>query len=350
MSSCSHPLKGFKYGKTKNGKDNYIITSYDCDHIEIMDDKIYKIYNAKVSPRAEQTIKSFSEIPCGHCTACRLEHSRQWANRCMLEMEQHEENCFITLTYNDENMPITDTSQREFEYGEYEPIPYKTLRRKDLTKFIKRLRWSLDYYKYGKKIKIFASGEYSPNGRPHYHIIIFGWKPKDLEFYKRSSLGYNYYVSSLINKLWPFGYAVIGEATWETCAYTARYVMKKVNNNLSAFFGLNGIENEFMTCSLRPAIGKEWYTSHNQYYANFSSYYAKTDNGSRPIYHTRYFDKLFDIENHELYTQQKEKRKEFAESKSHMKMKKTSKTYTEMLKAEEENLQAKTKALVRKDV
>ena len=103
--SCSAPLKGFKYGKTKNGKDNYIITPYECNHIEIRDNgNIVKCYDRGISFAAKQVISTFTEIPCGHCIGCRLEYSRQWANRCLLEMQQHEQNCFITLTYDDEHI------------------------------------------------------------------------------------------------------------------------------------------------------------------------------------------------------------------------------------------------------
>ena len=30
------------------------------------------------------------KIPCGKCVGCRLEYSRQWANRCMLELQYHD--------------------------------------------------------------------------------------------------------------------------------------------------------------------------------------------------------------------------------------------------------------------
>ena len=45
------------------------------------------------------------ELPCGQCMGCRLEHSRQWAIRMMHEASQYENNCFITLTYDNEHLP-----------------------------------------------------------------------------------------------------------------------------------------------------------------------------------------------------------------------------------------------------
>ena len=44
-------------------------------------------------------------VKCGQCIGCRLEYSRQWAIRCLHEAQLHEDNCFITLTYDDENLP-----------------------------------------------------------------------------------------------------------------------------------------------------------------------------------------------------------------------------------------------------
>lgn len=55
------------------------------------------------------------EIPCGQCIGCRLEHSRQWAMRCVHEASIHDDNCFITLTYNDTNIP-SDGGLRHRDY------------------------------------------------------------------------------------------------------------------------------------------------------------------------------------------------------------------------------------------
>lgn len=69
------------------------------------------------------------KLPCGQCIGCRLDRSRQWAMRCVHEASLHDDNCFITLTYNDENIPF-DAS----------------LRHRDYQLFMKRLR-----FKYSKK-------------------------------------------------------------------------------------------------------------------------------------------------------------------------------------------------------
>ena len=51
------------------------------------------------------------EIPCGRCIGCKLDYSRQWANRCSLEATQWQNNYFITLTYANEYLPAMTSPQ-----------------------------------------------------------------------------------------------------------------------------------------------------------------------------------------------------------------------------------------------
>jgi len=98
-------------------------------------------------------------IPCGQCIGCRLERSRQWALRCVHEAALYQDNCFITLTYNDENLPKTQTLVLE-----------------DVQKFWKRLR---KHFK-TKQIRYYLAGEYGElTLRPHYHACVFGFDFKD---------------------------------------------------------------------------------------------------------------------------------------------------------------------------
>ena len=108
---------------------------------------------AFVKPR-EALIREKLEVPCGQCIGCRLERSRQWAVRCIHEAQLHKDNCFITLTYNDEHLPSPPSlSVRDFQL------------------FMKRLR-----KRFGKGIRFFHCGEYGEKyGRPHYHACLFGF-------------------------------------------------------------------------------------------------------------------------------------------------------------------------------
>lgn len=66
-------------------------------------------------------------LPCNTCVGCRLERARQWAMRCMDEASMHKENSFITLTFNDKNLP----SNRSLDVSVFQ-------------KFMKRLRKEVD--------------------------------------------------------------------------------------------------------------------------------------------------------------------------------------------------------------
>jgi hypothetical protein len=44
-------------------------------------------------------------VRCGQCIDCKLKRTYDWALRCMHEASLYEQNCMITLTYNDESLP-----------------------------------------------------------------------------------------------------------------------------------------------------------------------------------------------------------------------------------------------------
>lgn len=230
---CYHPLKGFPVGVNPSGKTNYKITSYSVDHIEIINGNVSVAMSDFVSPYADKVIKEYVEIPCGKCVGCRLEYSRQWANRCMMELQNHEVSYFCTFTYDNEHLPFSTSVNPDT--GEIINTP--SLVKKDFQLFLKRLRKA--YTK--NHIKYYCAGEYgSTTARPHYHAIIFGLDIPDLEIYKHDSRGYNLYNSEWMNKIWKKGYVVIGNVTFDTCAYTARYIMKKQSgDNAKIYSDLN---------------------------------------------------------------------------------------------------------------
>jgi len=184
-------------------------------------------------------------VPCGQCAGCRLERSRQWAIRCMHEASLYDQNCFITLTYNNEHLPDD-----------------RSLNVRDFQLFMKRLR-----KKYGADIRFFHCGEYgSKLGRPHYHACLFNFDFADKELFKLSN-DVPLYRSNSLEQLWPFGFSTIGDVTFESAAYVARYVMKKVNGDAAKDHyqyvdpvsgEVHQLKPEYITMSRRPGIGRDW--------------------------------------------------------------------------------------------
>lgn len=234
-------------------------------------------------------------VPCGQCIGCRLDRSRTWALRIMHETSLHRDSSFITLTYNDENMPAD-----------------QSLNKKDWQDFLKRFRDKFP----PKTIRFFMCGEYGDNpenpfkkfGRPHFHAIIFGWFPDkdDREQVTKTSKGHPLYRSKLLDRTWRHGHAWVGRATFESAAYVARYVTKKINGPMAEdhykdvhLQNLEGalidLEPEFCLSSRRPAIGKQWF---HRYKEDLHKGYI-TYNGNRlPI--PKYYDKLIEKEDPEL--------------------------------------------------
>lgn len=183
-------------------------------------------------------------IPCGQCIGCRLERSRQWAIRCMHEAQLHQECSFITLTYDDNNLP--------FGYS---------LELQDFQKFMKRLRKSQG------PLRFYMCGEYGETThRPHYHALIFGWRPNDPELFSKSG-EHNLYESPTLTKIWGLGHATFGELTFETAAYVSRYCTKKITGDKAEEHyrwvdhetgEIHQRTPEFSTMSRRPGIGLPW--------------------------------------------------------------------------------------------
>ena len=193
-------------------------------------------------------------LSCGQCVGCRLERSRQWATRCMHEASQHSQNCFITLTYDNEHLPAGGS-----------------LHYPDFQRFLKRFRKAYP----GRTIRYYMAGEYgSTFSRPHFHACIFGFDFDDKELWKRTASNSLLYTSKDLEKLWPFGYSSVGDVTFESAAYVARYIMQKYNGQMEqgehikkeehyqycdlATGELITLEPEFNRMSLKPGIGANW--------------------------------------------------------------------------------------------
>lgn len=291
---CYHPLTGHLLtlpdGKRKVLFNRNIETSDECPEIT---------------------------VPCGKCIGCRLEYSRKWAIRCMHEASMHDRNCFVTLTYSDEFCP-------------------EHLIKKDLQKWQKRLRKMVNL-----PIRFFSCGEYGETThRPHYHALVFGWSPPDRELLFVSN-GLPVYRSKMLEKSWPFGIVSIGEVTFESAAYVARYSVKK---QLKAFYDYNDfshfggspdrefvfdgspfidgddsifrkqeIEEDyppFLLMSRRPGIGRSWYDRYKrEVHANDFVFLR-----GRKLKVPRYYDERLKEDDLNLYESIKLKRQTVADA------------------------------------
>lgn len=128
--------------------------------------------------------------------------------RCVHEASLWPHNCFLTLTYDEDHLP---------QHG--------SLYKPDYQNFLKALRRHVA----PTKIRYYMCGEYGEfNNRPHYHICLFNYDFNDKIHYKDNK-GYTLYISPTLQTLWGKGICTVGELNFETAAYTARYIMKKVN-------------------------------------------------------------------------------------------------------------------------
>lgn len=223
-------------------------------------------------------------IPCGQCIGCRLDRAKQWAVRCMHEASMHADNCFLTLTYDEDHLPADGS-----------------LNKHDYMLFFKRLR-----KKYGPGIRYYQCGEYGElSARPHHHAIVFGFRPPDCALYSQNH-GIPLYVSDSITALWGHGYVVIGDVSFDSCCYVARYVLKKVTGP-SADNHYNGLLPEYTTMSRRPGIGRLHYDKYKSDMYNYDTCVLKDNHICRP---PKYYDRLYDIDNPEHMSALKALRKQ----------------------------------------
>lgn len=339
--ACYHPLRGaYLNGTTEKGKrkvkvfpkattgNKYIYQSrhnlnvFDCSDYEF-------------DIGTWRKLDTFL-IPCGQCVGCRLDYSRRWATRLMLELKCHQSAFFVTLTYDDNHLPFGNKGNM-------------TLVPDDVVKFMKRLRKEQSQ-RCDTNIRFYLAGEYGEKtNRPHYHLILFDWIPPeyDLQFLKYSRYGDEYYYSLSLQKLWKYGNNLVANVTWKSCAYVARYIMKKQNGANEHFYEDYGIQKEFTRMSRMPGIGKEYYDLHKQ--DMLTDGYVQLENGMvAPI--PRYFDPFFEIDFPEEYKKLSENRIETAKMMQDVKEFSTELDYFEQLIVDENSKKAKAKMLVRPDI
>lgn len=190
-------------------------------------------------------------LPCGGCIGCRQSRAREWAIRCTLEMQQHAEAAFVTLTYSDQYMPPTLSKRHLVQWLKRVNTVYRKRLRSAWRKANPQPNWRRN--EQGPKqrpringLRFFAAGEYGEqNERPHYHVLTFGLiDPK------------------LFDQKWRKGFTKTDPVTPERISYCAGYVAKKIGWKMNKGIRVDpdtGEEYEwqppFIQMSRRPGIG-----------------------------------------------------------------------------------------------
>lgn len=276
--ACFSPLEGFYgRGRTKNGKRKLVFPQTAAGE-----------RRAAVVSGGE-----IVELPCGKCEGCLLDRSQEWALRCEQEASLWKENVFVTLTYSTECLPVVGG------------VP--TLRPSDFVLFMKRLRKEK-----GGRIRFLQAGEYGTKGRPHHHALLFNCGFSDLEILRSQRGSCVLYRSRQLERLWPHGYSSVGEVTYESAAYVARYTLKKlapvVGDEVSG--DLEGVREdrrvpEYMTMSLKPGIGAGWF---EKFKGDVFPSDRVVSRRGREIRPPRYYSILYERENPAGYAVVKAKR------------------------------------------
>ena len=203
-------------------------------------------------------------VACGQCLGCRTDRALMWAVRIVHESTLHQDhygNCFVTLTYRDKH----DCTPDELRNGYHVPDDF-SLNKKHFQDFIKRLR-----KRYPQRIRYFHCGEYGDKTqRPHYHACLFNIDFQDSIVWKQEQ-GITTYESKALNNAWPYGFATLGELNYETAAYTARYILKKITGERAHDHYLRNdeygvaywLQPEYVTMSLKPGIGYDFYAKYS---------------------------------------------------------------------------------------
>lgn len=301
---CYHPLNAFQ--ELSGGK----LTLYTAENAHL--------YLGKTGKHLQ--------VPCGQCAGCRRRRSLEWATRCMHEAQQHQYNSYITLTYNDQNLP-----------------PNNSLRHRDFVLFMKALRNALIretlkikrtgemahaklQCSYGDSSpypepnviaippRFYMAGEYGETfGRPHYHAILFGIDFADKLYHGRTASGEKIYKSPTLDKLWGNGYSSIGSVTFASAAYISRYIMKKRTGDKTKEYEIIDLETgeiikktkEYNCMSRKPGIAKTWYQQYQNDIINGDKVITKSGMILKP---PRYYDKLLKKHDRALYESTKRAR------------------------------------------
>lgn len=208
----------------------------------------------------------YIHVPCGKCSPCLKRRAATWVFRLKKQDEISETSVFITYTYNDLNIPISENG-------------YPTLDRAHHTLYMKRLRKQLKKEGYTGTLKYYLVGEYgSMTHRPHYHSILFNLP--------------QHYINNphKVEKSWTHGNIQIDEVTPQSIAYVCGYVNKQ--KHFSNFGETDDRTPEFNFMS--KGLGENYLTpAQIESMKRKLNPYITTENGQKTPMPRYYKDKVF---------------------------------------------------------
>lgn len=281
-------------------------------------------------------------IPCGKCIGCRLDYSRYWADRMMLELETAKKGVFLTLTYDNDNITWT-------QFDENDNPLFGTLVKEDCQLFMKRLR----KYFSDIRIRFYLAGEYGPSTlRPHYHCILFGISLNDIGDcipFGRNELDQQYYISECIRRIWKKGNVLLSDVSWNTCAYVARYVTKKLSGDMEEQYARRNVIKEFSVMSRKPGIGAEYLELHPDC-LDYQNINISTPQGGLKISIPKYYLQKVKLTDKERYDKIVSDRKRFADDGLLIELQSTTRGMDEYYAGKEVKKYADIRALKRNKV
>ena len=334
--TCHHPLTAYRLTglRTEKGKSKIVFSQREADR------------------HPHERI----DVACGRCLGCRIDRSKEWAIRCVHEAVMYDDNCFITLTFNEDNMahfeekccPANEDAELELRnscrvYQEKGVVcDGRSLCIKDFQLFMKRLR------KVKRGVRYYHCGEYgSELQRPHHHACLFNCDFEDKVLWTERD-GVRLYRSAELESLWPYGFSSVGDVTYESAAYCARYITKKMNGEKakSHYRGVDvstgevkTILPEFTSMSRRPGLGARWFAEHpgDVYPKGFLTI------GGKKLKSPKYYDDIYDRKEPEKFEAVRQERRRAAKE-----YEERGEKYGDRLRAKEKVLMAKLGRLPRR--
>lgn len=204
--------------------------------------------------------KISQNVPCGSCNFCLQKKRNDWSFRLAQEFKVAENASFLTMTYEDELLPLTRDRRPQ-------------LSKRHMQLFNKRVR------KLSPKLRYYAVGEYgTETDRPHYHSIMFNHCDN-------------------IEKYWEYGHIHVGEVTPASIHYVTKYIINSKGASQAR-------EPPFSLMSRRPGIGQNYMDTHEQWHKAQTKDYTKVKGqyGAIPRY---YRDRLFNRVQKDLNNQKR---------------------------------------------